>query len=268
MADERDDVLELKPDEAIDGIEPGENGGEPPEDDGEETVIGFEGEEAAPASESDNSVIRDLRKVAREQSKRIAELERGNAPKVVEVGEKPSLEACDYDEDRFEQALTAWHQRKAQAETQEAERTKREEADREAWQSRIQAFETGKTRLGVADFDDAEAEVRAALPIETQAVIMATDKSAELFYALARSPAKLADLSKLNTLQAALAIGELKGKLQVTKRKLPDPDRPVIGNAAQGSADKHLAKLEKEAEASGNRSELIAYKAKLKSRAN
>jgi len=63
-----------------------------------------------------------------------------------------------------------------------------------------------------------------------------------------------------------LAIGELKGKLQVTKRKTPEPDRGLVGNAASNGADKTLARLEKKAADSGDRTELIAYKRKLKAR--
>lgn len=266
MAEGREEVLELEAKDVLDedgGDENETEAGELAEEgeDGEETVVGFEGEEAAPASEGENSVIREFRKREREKDRRIAELERQVAPKKVEVGEKPSLESCEYDEERYEANLTAWHQRKADAERLEQEQAEREKTDKEAWDKRILAFETGKSRLNVSDFEDAEAEVQAALPKETLALILRNETiSAELVLALSRSPATLATLSKLDLPDAAMMIGELRSKLKVTKRKLPDPDRPLRGNAAPVSADKELARLEKEAERTGDRTAVIRYK--------
>jgi len=278
MADEPEDVLEL-----TDEVDPQEDdtedeqqtpeGNAPDEDDAEgdeptETIIGFEGEdEAAPASESESSVIRDLRKANREQAKRLAELERGTAPQKVEVGEKPSLESCEYDEERYDQALTTWHQRKAQVEAQSREAEVRAEKEREEWTKRAQAYEANKASLAVPDYADAESEVFATLPEQTQALIMLTEKPAGLIYALARNPAKLEQLSKLDLARSAMMIGKLEDKLHMGTRKLPQPDRPVRGNAAPASADKELARLEKEADRTGDRTALINYKRKLKNRA-
>lgn len=282
MADRRE-VLELGPEDELDTEpaegeededqdEPGEPADEAEHDDeGDEpteTLIGFEGEEAAPASESDNSVIRELRRANRELAKRVAEQERGKAPEKVEVGSKPELEDFDYDQDRYDAALFDWRDRKAKAERADQERQDREKTERDAWQQRISAFEQAKTRLNVSDFDEAEAEVQAVLPPEIQAIVLHAEKSAELVYALGRNPAKLAELSKLDPLRAAMAVGKLEDKLTVTKRALPNPDRAVRGNAAPASADKQLAKLEKKAAQTGDRTEVIAYKRKLKSRAH
>ncbi len=265
MADEAEDELLLENEVETEEEETEEQDkpeGDAEDDDEEqsETVIGF-GDEAAPASEGESSVIRELRARNREQAKRLAELERGRAPERIEVGDEPTLEGCEYDEDRFKAEWKAWDRRKADAERHETEARERAEKEKEAWTKRLQTFEEGKARLNVAGFDDAEAEVKAGLPDETMAIILHTDKAAELVYALSRSPSKLEELSKLDPLQAALMIGELKGKLQVTKRKLPDPDRPVVGTAAPGgSTDKQLARLEAEAERTGDRSKVIAYK--------
>jgi len=262
MADDRE-VLELE-DEVQD--EPEQEGGDEPEGEEErsELEIAFEGEEAAPASEGDNSVIREMRAKLREKDRRIAELERGARPEKVEVGPKPTLESCEYDEERFETELDAWKGRKAQAERQEREEQERAKKDRDYWAERQRLYETSKVKLGVADFDAAETEVSNALPVETMAIIMRTEKPAELVYALAKNPAKLDELSKLNPLDAALMVGELRSKLTVRTRKLPDPDRPVIGDATTNSADKELERLEREAEKTGDRTQVIAYKRKLR----
>ena len=278
MADEAEDVLELEDEQVLDEADEAEDddqqddGGaeEDGEDDGDEpeVFVGFDGEEAAPASESENSVIRELRGRIREQAKRLAELERGSAPEEVEVGPEPTLEGADYDEDRFKADWQAWTQRKAQAERQQSEKQQRVEAEKEAFNKRVQAFEAGKAKLGVADFDDAETTVAGVLPNETMAIILHSEKSAELVYALSRAPGKLDELSKLNPLKAAMMVGKLEDKVQTrTTRKPPNPDRPVRGNAAPAAADKTLARLEKEAERTGDRTAVIRYKRELRSKA-
>lgn len=274
MADDRE-VLELEPEDEIEDLPEGDEEDQQPGDAEEgdeaeeqsETVIGFEGDEAAPASEGESSVIRDMRRAMREKDRRIAELERGTAPKKVEVGEKPTLESCEYDEERFETELDAWKGRKAAAERQDEVEQERTKKDTEHWAERHRLYEDGKAKLGKSDFEAAETDVSNALPVETMAIIMQAEKSAELVYALSRNPAKLEELSKLNPLRAAMMVGKLEDKLTVTTRKLPQPDRPVVGDASPGAADKELARLEKEAERTGDRTKIRAYKKQLQARA-
>jgi len=267
MADDAEDVLELDTEleaDEVEGLDEGEGdeAPEPDSDEGEETFIGFEGEdedEAAPASESESSVIREMRRAMREKDRQIAELQRGNAPKPVELGPKPTLESCDYDEERFEAELTGWHTQKAKVDAQQAEAEAAAERQREEWRQRAKAYEADKAALGVAGYDEAETEVFSTLAPDVQALILRTDKPAALVYALHRSPGKLEHLSKLNLADAALQIGEWKAGLKVTKRKAPEPDRPVMGKAT-ASADKTLERLEREAAKTGDRTALIRYR--------
>jgi hypothetical protein len=269
MADEPEEVLELDPEDEIHEDENKTQGSaEETEDGEEETVIGFEGEEESPASEGNSSVIRELRQRIGAQNRELAELRRANPKPKIEVGEEPSLEGCDYDEDRFKDEWRQWNDRKAAAARQEAENQQAAERQQTEWQSTAQAYEASKGKLNVPNFDDAESEVFAALPAETKALLLRSGKAAELVVALSRSPANLEQLSKLNLADAAMMIGELRGKVKVmTTRRTPEPDRPVRGNAAPANADKELARLEKEADRTGDRSALIAYRKKLRDRA-
>ncbi len=266
-----DDVLELDTElEPEDQTEAEQTDGDAEEgdDEGEDApVFGFDGEEAAPASESDSSVIRELRKANRELQKRIAAQERKAEPQPVEIGEKPSMESCEYDEDRFETELDAWKARKAKRAEQDRTAGERQQSQAREWSGRMEAYEADKRSIRVADYQAAEEEVFAALPVETQAVLLTTKKPAALIYALAKNPAKLAELSELNLMEAAKKIGVLEDRLQMGTRRPPNPDRPVRGNAAPVNADKELARLEKEASRTNDRSAVAAYKANLKNRA-
>lgn len=256
MADEAEDVLELEnalepeiePD-AGEEIEDDE-ATEPDDDDEGETFIGFDGEEeeeAAPASEGDSSVIRDLRRKLREQERELNSFRKASQPAKVELGPKPTLESCEYDEERFEAELTNWHAQKAKVEAQQREAEEAENRQRAEWEAKAKAYEADKASLGVAGYDEAEAEVFSVLSREIQALILRTDKPAALVYALHRSPARLETLSKLNLADAALQLGEWKAGLKVTKRKTPNLDRPVTGKAsnAGGNIERLLATARK-----------------------
>jgi len=269
MADEAEDVLELD-DEQV--IEPDDEQEEQDEalagdESDEEDLVAF-GEPvdgAAPAPES--SVIRDLRRANRELAKKLHQAERGQQPQRIEVGEKPTLAACDYDEDRFEADLDSWKQRKAAADRAETEQQERAKSEQEAWTQRAANYTADKAKLRVADYAVAEDEVFSTLSEQHQALILMTEKPAALVYALSRDPAKLEELSKLDLARAAMLVGKLEDKVTVTtKRKLPQPDRPIRGDApvSAASADKELARLEKEADRTGNRTALIAYRKKLR----
>ncbi len=267
MADEPEDVLELDPDTALEGDgDPQQTDGDADEGDGEEPLFGFEGDEAAPASES--SVIREFRKREREKDRRIAELERANAPKPIEVGDEPAEADFDYDTDAWKVEWLAWNARKTKRAEEDAKNAERRQADAKAWGDIEQGYRGAVAELNVPNFDEAEREVADALPPELMAMLVRTRKP-ELILALRASPAKLAELSKLNLLDAALMVGELKGSVRnMGTRKPPAPDRAVRGGIAPASTDKALARHEKEAERTGNRTQLIAYRAKLKAKAN
>lgn len=267
MADEAEDVLELDTEQAIEPDEELEQQTEAADaEDDEEDLIAFGEpveEGAAPAPESESSVIRDLRRANRELAKKVHQYERGQQPQRIEVGEKPTLAACDYDEDRFESALVDWQQRKAAADRAESEQQERAKAEAEAWQQRAEAYKADKAKLRVPDYADAEGEVFSALSDQHQALILMTEKPAALVYALSRDPAKLEQLSKLDLARAAMLVGKLEDKVTVTtKRKLPQPDRPIRGDASVSvsSGAKELARLKAQAEQSGDYTAYLAAK--------
>lgn len=290
MADQADEVLELDEEQVIDpeGDEPEEQDTEEQdeanaEDEDRETYPSFGDDDDgdAPSPESESSVIRELRGRIRELTAekkaletRVRELtaekkalETRKQPEQIEVGNKPSLESCEYDEERYETELDAWKDRKVKAERADAKRTEEREKQAAVWSKAQQTYEADKASLALPNFDEAEAEVAAVLPEEHRALLLKSGKGAALVAALHRSPTTLEELSKLDPADAAMMIGELRSKLQMKTRSRPNPDRPVKGNAASTNADKELARLEKEADRTGDRTELINYKRKLKSKA-
>lgn len=93
------------------------------------------GDEEIPLAEDDDAIdgkaapqwVKDLRKGFKDTQKENRELRRQleelqsrptteKTPSSDSPLPKPSLEGCDYDETRFEQALTDWHEKKSHAE--------------------------------------------------------------------------------------------------------------------------------------------------------
>jgi hypothetical protein len=131
----------------------------------------------------------------------------------------------------------------------------------------LTAFEQKKGRLEFEDRDEAISSVQSSLDLVQQAVIVKAAADPALFlYALSKSEAKRDELAKIHDpIKMAAAVARMEGAVKVTKgRKAPDPDRPARGSASMpGGTDKQLEKLEKEADRTGDRTKLIAYKKKL-----
>lgn len=279
-APEREDEVEveLEPVDPVEGeeteTEPNETEeveGDEPED---ELEISF-GDEAAPASQGTNSdLVKHLRQVNRDQADKLAKYERGEVtpptqPQKIEVGDKPTLETCDYDEAKFETELDAWKELKRQADEADARASEQARTEQARFGKKLETFAAGKTALKVKDFDAAETAVVSTLSQVQQAIVIeAADDSAKLIYALGRHPEKLKTLSAIsNPIEFTKALVKLEGQLKVTQRTRtpPDPDRPLRGSAPiSQKTDKTLERLEKEAERTGDRSAVIRHKRQLR----
>jgi hypothetical protein len=274
MADAEElDVLELEIPTGEAEV-PGDDLTPAPEGDEEEVVVEFEGDDgAAPAQseEKDTSLVRHLREQLREKERRLAAFEKAQQPKPVEVGEKPTFEGCEYDEARFEEELDAWKERKAQAERQTVEAEKSQRAQKEAWDRRLAEVEAEKAKLNAKDYDRAAEDVKATFDELQQAMIVrATKNPARMIYALGKAPHKAAELAKItDPVEFIAELARLEGKVTMTtQRKAPPPEQIARGSAPlSAGTDKHLERLEKEAERSGDRTAVIAYRRQLRAKA-
>lgn len=275
MADFEDDTLELTEDqiadEADDQQQDAQAETETDESAKDEDELVFE-DEASPASgEAETGLVKHLRTQLTEQRKELEQLRKAApAAKAIEVGEKPTLAACEYDEEVFERELDQWKGRKAKAEAQVAEAQQTQQQAAEAWTNELQGHHAKKAALKFKDVQEAEDLALASLSEVQQAVIVkAAGNSAMVVYALGKHPGKLAEISKItDPIKLAVAVSKMEGKMSVKRGGPPEPERIARGGApAAGAKDKELERLEKEADRTGDSSELIAYRAKKKSRA-
>ena len=257
------------------GVQDGAQGSEDESSD-DDVVVLIEGE--SPPQEEEEEVseapkwVKELRKTHKEVVRKNRELEEKlkslEAPKAeqpVELGAKPTLRDYDYDDEKFEAALEAWHDRKLKVSAQEAEKQKQQKATQDAWAAKVEAYNKARTALKVKDYDEVAANAGEVLNATQQGIIVAgSENPALVVYALGKNPKKAAELAKIqDPVQFAFAIAKLEGQLKVSnKRSAPPPEKVVSAGTGRssGSVDSTLERLRAEAEKSGDYSKVIAYK--------
>ena len=180
--------------------------------------------------------------------------------------EKPTLDDHDYDSDAFEQDYAQWLTEKQQVDAQvHAERQKYQQYH-ERYKADVDAI-----KAKAPDYDEVELSVVDVLSEQKQGLLqMLVDSPAKVVYALGKnSPAQLERLSKLDDIQFAKQIVlmemQMSSKTKSRNQNKPKPKTHELEGAA-GGADTRLAKLEAEADRTGDRSKVAAYKKQLKSK--
>jgi hypothetical protein len=230
---EQEDENEETAAEGQGDAESSEQEGEP-----EDVVIAIEGVEPEQEEDqqNDREWLRNLRKEHKALKKRNRELEQQlqspqAQPLVPDIGPKPTLESCEYDPDAYEKKMADWWEAKAKADKiKEAKQAEQEAAKRE-WQSTLDTYKGHKEALGIADIEDIESDVVAALGAEKHAIIVASmDNPAKVTAALGMNKALLEKFSSMKSLPRMVAeLAKLEDKMTVQKRTKPAPERRISG---------------------------------------
>lgn len=259
-----DDEIETAPEES-EGEETAADAKAEPSDD-DEIIIEIEGEE--PDAKEDTQAIRQLREANRQQARELAELRAKYAPGAVEVGPKPTLESCEYDEERFEAELTAWHGRKTEADRAAEAQAEQDRKNAELWNGIEAKYRSGAAALKVPGFEAKEQKVDQTLPeIVRRAIKAYCDEPAKVIAALGSNDALLDRIAgEKDPIKQLVTLVKLESKMKVTRTRQIEPDKPLSGSASLEITDeaKQLEKLEKEAERTGDRTKLIAFKSRMK----
>ena len=228
--------------------------------DDEETVLTI-GEEEPEQQDRAPDWVRELRRERREDKKRIKELEaRLEAPKTKEVGSRPTLEDCEFDQDRFDRVLDKWMADKAAADAEQA-KAERERADEERrWQESVNNYNEKKAALTFEDVDAAEDAVRASLS-DTQwgIIVHAAQDPAKVVYGLSKFPNHLQGLaSEQDAVKFTAQMARLEATMTTkTRRRKPAPETPSPSGGGQVlSGEKRLEKAIEKAQKTGDMSEV------------
>jgi hypothetical protein len=227
-----------------------------------------EPQDSAPAPEW----VRELRRVNREREREIKELrdklaaKEATPPPATDPGKKPTLEDHDYDTDAYEKELTAWYDRKRNADAEITRQLQTEQEQQKAWQDKLEGYGKAKAELRVPDYEEAEAVAQATFTVPQQSIIVAgAENPALLIYAMGRSPAKAKELAAItDPVKFTFAIAKLEAQLKVTPRKAPPaPEKQIRstgGVPMSGAVDSTLERLREEAARTGDMTKVMAYK--------
>lgn len=241
------------------------------EEENDEVIVSI-GEEAPPQEEQTQAPewVRELRKTNRELQRQNRELQgklqatSHTENKPVALGAKPTLEAYDYDAERFEEALANWFERKRQADEENAKQEAEVMNQQKAWQAKLEGYGKAKAELRVKDFEEAEAVAQELFNVTQQGVMLqGADNPALVVYALGKNPKKAKELSEIkDPVKFAFAVAKLEKDLKVTnRRQAPPPERIVSGTGrSSGAVDSTLERLREEAARTGNMTKVIQYK--------
>ena len=266
--DEVEEQLDIE-DAAID-----EDEGEPEDkaesEDSDEIIVAIDGEESPPQEEqAAPEWVRELRREHRELKKRNRELESRVSQStetnpVVTLGAKPSLEALDYDTEKYEQSLADWYERKRLVDDQQTKARRSEEEQQRAWNAKLEGYVEAKTKLKVRDYDDAEEVAQQLFNVVQQGVmIQGAENPALVIYALGKNPKKAKELAAIDDpVKFAFAVAKLESQLKISNRKAATkPEKTFSATApARGAVDSTLERLREEASKTGNMDKVMAYK--------
>jgi hypothetical protein len=250
-----DEVLELgnEPEETVAAAD-GNDTVAADDDDIEIPTFGDPGDEEP----SDTDLVKHLRNQVRERDRRLAEAEKAKQPEPeIVIGTKPTLESCEYDEERFEQELDAFKERQRAAEQRTNTRSEQQRQADQEWEAEKAAYAKKRAALPFKDVEDVESTVAATLnPAQLAMIVKTANDGPKLIYALGKNPAKLATLASItDPVKFIAASVRLEAEVKMAKRKpVAQPDTPVRGSAplAKAPDDKQEAKLLAEAQRSGN----------------
>lgn len=243
------------------------------EEEPEEVVVSIAG--VSPAQEDEEEArapewVRDLRKQYREEKRRAKELEQKLAKfetqdtRVAPLGQKPTLEAVDYDTERYEKELAAWYEKKRKHEEREASVKAEQQAVQKEWEMKLENYQAAKSGLKVRDFDFAEDVVQDTLSVTQQGMIVqGAENPALVVYALGKNPNKAKELASIkDPVKFAFAVAKLETQLKVSNRKASvSPEKKISGTGRpSGSVDSTLERLRAEAEKTGDYSKVFRYK--------
>ena len=240
----------------------------------EDVVVSINGEAPDPETEDDDRApdwVRDLRKEYRNEKRRakeleqkIEQLERGTSPASQPLGSKPTLEAADYDTERYETELASWYENKRTHDDQQNVVQSQQKAVQKEWETKLESYHSSKAELKVKDYDFAEDVVQDNLSVMQQGMIVqGADNPALVVYALGKNPKKAKELASItDPVKFAFAVAKLETNLKVTKRKASSrPEKKISGTGRpSGSVDNTLERLRAEAEKTGDYSKIFQYK--------
>lgn len=233
----------------------------------EEDVVTI-GDEVTPTSDDEAAPwIKDLRKrqkTLKAENRDLKEqLKKSSTDESVALGEKPTLENCDYDTDKFGKQLEQWHGKKAEITNRRAQVDAEQKQQDIEWQKKMDNYREKQSALNVPDYEDAEESVHETFS-ETQQglIIQAADNSAIVIYALGKNSKRAKELAVItDPVKFVAALAKLEAQMKVTKRAVTTkPEEIIQSSGPVVTGDAVLEKLREEAAKSSDYTKVAEYR--------
>lgn len=263
------DQVEVE-EEITDGVQETED--EAPAEKVAEETPEAEKPEEEPAEPAETPLLRDIRKMLRDEKKARRQLEQElqslKTPAPTVLGAKPKLEDFDYDADQFETAIATWYDKKREVDRKEDEKRTAEQQAAQAWQAKVTAYEKSKAEFPADQVEDAEDVVQTLFSATQQGILLqgAGANAAKLVIELGKNPMRAKALADIkDPVEFAIEVGVMKaGMTQGTQRKAPPPEKTVSGGSKITNSKDRLSQLKDEASKTGNFDAYFAYKRQMK----
>jgi len=243
----------------------------------DDSDIGEDSDDDSAEFKKVRSIAKKERQASRKSKKRIARLEQelkearaksepdSGLPK---LGDRP--DRFDYDTDEaYNTAQDKWYDTKRQHDEAAAKQEQVRKDREQQWNADHKRYAEHKAAINVPDYEDSVKVVEGSLSIAQQAMIVEVcaynnSNAAQMLLGLAQNPKHLASLAKIeNPIKFAGAIGKLTTKLQSgTQKKKPSPEKKIRGGRFDSTNE--LARLEKEADRTGDRTKVQAFKREMR----
>ena len=227
-------------------------------------------------AEADEPVgIRNLRNRVKELTAKVKQYEKTiPATQAEALPPEPELEDFDYDTAAFKAAHSQWVRKSLDHEKRVAEQQEAAQRVEQRWQSRLAYYDEAKDKLGVQDYEDAEATVSEIFSTPFPGILaddvrlgiikQGAKDPAALVYALAKNPAKAKELAAIDDpVEFAWKASALEAGMKINRAGAkPAPERKIGGTVpgVAGAMDNTLERLRAEAEKTGDYSKVTRYK--------
>ena len=257
----------------IDSDDETESDDEMSDDDSDEVIISIGDESLTPKDKPETpDWVREIRKSNKELKKENRKLQEqvqavaGVTTQPTTLGKKPKMEDFDYEEDKFEKALDEWHDKKYEFKNAETAVQAKKQEEQDRWQSKMDSYNTAKSKLKVRNFEDAEDIFEDTLDSTQQGIIKGYAKNpVNVVYALGNYPKVLKELAAIkDPVQFSIKLGELETKISTTEPKRKPSAKPEkllkSSGGKTGSSQSTLDKLRAESKKTGDMTEYFRYK--------
>lgn len=266
--DQHDDDL---PEEGEQPLAESEQAQEGEQQNEEDSIVVTIGDEKPPEEEHEKAPewVRDLRKSHKELQRKVKEYEAERqrataAPQAPVVGKKPTLEDHDYDAEAFEVALESWHEQKRAVQDFEQKQKSAQEQAQKEWNERLAKYGQAKQASRIANYDELESAVQEQLsPTQQGIIINLVSDPVKMIAGIGGNKAQLDKFAKISDPAVFIyELGKLETQLKAQPRKAPPPERTVAGSGgvSGGAIGDQLARLQAEAEKTGDYSKVFQYK--------